>query len=93
MDQGVGYALREEYIHGETSDWVNFKFPTIQHSFDSDIVLLETPRENGPLGAIGIGEMAMNSTAPAVINAINDACGVRIYDLPATPDKIKKALK
>jgi aldehyde oxidoreductase len=35
----------------------------------------------------------MNSTAPAVINAINDACGVRIYDLPATPDKIKKALK
>jgi aldehyde oxidoreductase len=92
MDQGVGYALREEYIHGETSDWVNFKFPTIQHSFESEIVLLETPRENGPLGAIGIGEMAMNSTAPAVINAVNDACGVRIYDLPATPEKVKKAI-
>jgi aldehyde oxidoreductase len=93
MDQGVGYALREEYVHGKTSDWVNFKFPTIQNSFDSEIILLETPRDNGPLGAIGVGEMAMNSTAPAVINAINDACGVRIYNLPATPEKIKKALK
>ena len=93
MDQGVGYALREEYIHGTTSDWINFKFPTIQHSFESEIILLETPRENGPLGAIGVGEMAMNSTAPAVINAINDACGARIYNLPATPDKVLAALK
>jgi aldehyde oxidoreductase len=93
MDQGVGYALREEYVHGKTSDWVNFKFPTIQNSFDSEIILLETPRENGPLGAIGVGEMAMNSTAPAVINAINDACGARIYNLPATPEKVVQALK
>lgn len=72
---------------------MNFKFPTIQNSFDSEIILLETPRENGPLGAIGVGEMAMNSTAPAVINAINDACGARIYNLPATPEKVVQALK
>jgi aldehyde oxidoreductase len=36
----------------------------------------------------GVGEMTMTSTAPAVINAIKDACGVWIYDLPATPDKV-----
>ncbi len=52
----------------------------------------ETPRAKGTLGATGIGEMTMVSTAPAVINAIKDACAVRIYDLPATPDKIKAAL-
>ena len=55
-------------------------------------LIRETPRENGPLGATGIGEMTMCSTAPAVINAIKDACGVRIFDLPATPEKIRAAL-
>ena len=92
MDQGVGYALREEYIHGKTKDWVTFKFPTMKTAFDMDVIINETPRVKGPLGATGIGEMTMVNTAPAVINAIYEACGVRIYDLPATPEKIKAAL-
>lgn len=93
MDQGVGYALREEYIHGETKDWVTFKYPTFKTSFDMEIIPpLETPRKKGALGSIGVGEMTMVSTAPAVINAIHDACGVWITHLPATPDKVKKAL-
>jgi aldehyde oxidoreductase len=93
MDQGVGYALREEYIHGKSKDWRTFKFPTIETAFDIEYINRETPRIRGPLGATGIGEMTMVSTAPAVINAIYNACGVRVYDLPATPDKILKALK
>lgn len=92
MDQGVGWALREEYIHGKTRDYVASKFPKTTNSFDSEIIFRETPRPNGPLGATGIGETTMVSTAPAVINAIKDACGVRVYDLPATPTKIKTAL-
>jgi aldehyde oxidoreductase len=93
MDQGVGYALREEYVHGKTKDWVTFKFPTMKTSFDMEVITpLETPRTKGTLGSTGIGEMTMVSTAPAVINAIKDACGVRICDLPATPEKIKAAL-
>lgn len=92
MDMGVGYALREQYIHGQTRDWVTFKFPTMKTAFDMDVIIRETPRLKGPLGATGIGEMTMVSTAPAVTNAIKDACGVRIYDLPATPEKIKAAL-
>jgi aldehyde oxidoreductase len=92
MDQGVGYALREEYIHGKTKDWITFKFPTMKTSFDMDVIIRETPREKGPLGATGVGEMTMVPTAPAVINAIYNACGVRIYDLPATPEKIRAAL-
>jgi aldehyde oxidoreductase len=93
MDQGVGYALREEYVSGKTKDWVTFKYPTMKTAFDMEVVTpLETPRSKGTLGATGIGEMTMVSTAPAVINAIKDACGVRIFNLPATPEKIKAAL-
>jgi aldehyde oxidoreductase len=92
MDQGIGYALREEYDHGKTKDWVTFKFPKIENSFEVEFVVRETPRIRGPLGSTGIGEMTMVSTAPAITNAIYNACGVRIFDLPATPEKIKAAL-
>jgi aldehyde oxidoreductase len=84
--------LREEYIHGKTKDWNTFKFPTMKTAFDMDVIINETPRKRGPLGAVGIGEMTMVCTAPAVINAIYDACGARVYHLPATPEKIKAAL-
>lgn len=92
MDQGVGFALREEYIHGKTKDWVTFRFPTMKTVFDMDVIIRETPRNMGPLGATGVGEMTMVCTAPAVINAIYDACGARVFNLPATPEKVKAAL-
>ena len=44
MDMGVGFALRERYIAGQTKDWITFKFPTIGHSFDMETIILETPR-------------------------------------------------
>ena len=92
MDQGIGYALREEYVHGKSKDWITFKFPTINEAADVELIALETPRPTGTLGSTGIGEMTMVSTAPAVTNAIYNACGVRIYDLPATAEKIKAGL-
>jgi aldehyde oxidoreductase len=58
-----------------------------------EFIKRETPRKRGTLGSTGIGEMTMVSTAPAVTNAIYSACGARIYHLPATPDKVKTALK
>ena len=92
MDMGVGFALREEYVAGKTKDWVTFKFPTIKEHFKMETIIRETPRPKGPLGVTGIGEMCMVPTAPAVINAINNAVGVWICELPATPDKVKAAL-
>ncbi len=92
MDQGVGYALREEFILGKTKDFITFKFPTIKDSFEIEVITRETPRLGGPLGATGIGEMTMTSTAPAVANAIYNACGARIFNLPATPEKVKASL-
>jgi aldehyde oxidoreductase len=92
MDMGAGFALREEYVAGKTKDWVTFKFPNIRHAMDLETILVETPRELGTLGSVGIGEMAMVSTAPAIVNAIRDACGAMVYELPATPERVRAAL-
>jgi aldehyde oxidoreductase len=92
MDMGVGFALREKYVDGQTKDWVSFKFPTISHSFEMETIIRETPRIKGPLGATGVGEMTMVPTAPAIMNAIANACGARVRHLPATSDKVLAAL-
>ncbi len=91
-DMGAGYALREEYVAGKTKDWVTFKFPTINDSFEMESIIRETPRERGTKGSTGIGELTLLPTAPAIISAIKNAAGVWICDLPATPEKIKATL-
>jgi aldehyde oxidoreductase len=90
---GAGMALREEYVHGETVDWATYKFPTMNTTFDMETILLESPRKDGPLGATGVGEFTLVPTHPAIINAIDNAAGVRICELPATPAKILAGLK
>ncbi|MFH1033141.1 MAG: molybdopterin cofactor-binding domain-containing protein [Pseudomonadota bacterium] len=93
LDMGVGMALREHYVHGQSRDWLSFKFPTIKMSFPSRIVLVETPRAKGTLGAVGVGEFVLMPTAAAVMNAIDDASGARVRHLPATPEKVRQALE
>ncbi len=92
MDMGIGFALREEYVPGKSRDWITFKFPNIRYATDMETILVETPRELGTLGSVGIGEMAMVSTAPAIMNAIRDATGAMVFDLPATPERVRAAL-
>jgi len=92
MDMGIGFALREEYVPGKSRDWITFKFPSIRYATDMETILVETPRELGTLGSVGIGEMAMVSTAPAIMNAIRDATGAMVHDLPATPERVRAAL-
>jgi aldehyde oxidoreductase len=92
-DMGAGLALREKYVHGETVDWASYRYPTFSNSFPKETILLQEPRKNGPLGAAGVGEFTLMPTSPAILNAIHNAIGVRILDLPATPDKILASLK
>ena len=92
LDMGAGMALREEYIHGETKDWVSFKFPTIRNSFETETILIETPRIKGPMGAVGVGEFVLLPTCAAIMNAVEDATGARVRHLPATPKKVMSAL-
>jgi CO/xanthine dehydrogenase Mo-binding subunit len=56
-------------------------------------IILESGDGVGPFGAKGVGEPSVCSVAPAIANAVFDAVGVRIYDLPITPEKVLKAIQ
>jgi len=95
--QGIGWSLMED-LQFENGEIVNpnfhdYKMLTIKDIPKFSPLLIETIDPDGPFGAKGIGECAMVATAPAIINAIYDAVGVRIKELPATSEKIFKGLK
>jgi CO/xanthine dehydrogenase Mo-binding subunit len=56
-------------------------------------ILLESPLAAGPFGAKGIGEIGLFAVAPAIANALQNACGVRITELPMRPQKVLTALE
>ena len=94
VDMGVGMALREHYVHGLTTDWKGIKFPTMGTAFDIDVILLQTHRKRGTLGAVGVGEFVLLPTAAAIVSAIQNATGgSRICHLPATPERVLESLK
>lgn len=93
---GMGYALSEEYklIHGIplTDNLKKCGIPNINQTPEITTLIIEDEDPGGPYGAKGISEVATVPVTPAIINAIYDAVGVRIYDLPATKNKILKQL-
>ncbi len=95
--QGIGWALMEnlQFENGEVvnPNFHDYKMLTIKDVPKISSLLVETVDPNGPFGAKGIGECAMVPTAPAIVNAIYDAVGVRIKDLPATTEKVFQGLK
>lgn len=94
---GIGYALSEEILfeggvqlNPSLADYV------VSTSMDTppvDVIIVDNYDPTGPFGAKGVGEPILVPTAPAILNAIYDAVGVRLYSLPATPEKVLKALK
>jgi len=94
---GLGYALTEEVVHknGENmnANFRDYKLFTAKDAVKIKAPVIETIDKDGPFGAKGIGEPGCVPTAPAVANAVYDAVGVRIKDLPITPEKVLAALK
>lgn len=94
---GVGYALTEQVIleNGKNMNpnFRDYKVLTAKDAINIKTPIIETIDEHGPFGAKGIGEPGCVPTAPAIANAIYDAVGVRIRDLPITPERILAALK
>lgn len=94
--QGLGQALMEDYQlekgHTKTHGFAKYILPTSLDIPQINSILIEDRDPKSPLGAKGIGEPSLVPTAPAILNAIYDAIGVRIKSLPATPEKILAAL-
>jgi CO/xanthine dehydrogenase Mo-binding subunit len=90
--QGIGLALMEEYIPGRTENLHDYLIPTIGDVPEIECLLIEDGEPLGPYGAKGIGEPALIPTAPAILNAIHAATGVRLRHVPATPDRVRAAL-
>lgn len=94
---GLGLALNEEIrFKGSmvlNPSFLSYKIPTVLDVPEMVPLTVECPHPDGPYGAKGMGETTNVPTPPAIANAIFDAVGVRIKDLPITPDKVLAALR
>lgn len=92
VSMGVGYALMEEVEMNagkiRNLNYESYLIPTALDMPDVRPIVLELPGPHGPLGAKGLGEPATCIVAPAIVNAIHDACGKRVRDLPANLEQI-----
>ena len=95
--QGIGQALIEEMKFDDkgkclTTDFLDYKIYSAMDTPRIDSVLLDHPDPYGPFGAKSVSEMPTNGPAPVIGNAIFNAIGVRLRDLPYSPEKVLKAL-
>jgi CO/xanthine dehydrogenase Mo-binding subunit len=98
ITQGLGWALFESLIYDEngqllTSNLMDYALP---HSYDVpniQVDLVEIPSDLGPFGAKGVGEPPVVPVGAAIANAIFDATGVRMTQLPITPERVLRALQ
>lgn len=93
---GISNALFEEFKGSggkiENSSFADYKLATLADIPEIVAVIVESEHPEAPHGAKGIGEPAAAATPPAIANALYDAVGIRIFDLPITPEKVLRAL-
>ena len=94
---GQGYALSEEMLYEEgrlvTPSFSEYLMPTAMDMPRVECIILESRSGVGPYGAKGIGEPAMTAVAPAIANAVADAIGVRVFEMPITPERVVRAMQ
>jgi len=94
---GISFALTEQYRFSESGRMVNPSFgryglPTAPDVPEMQTILVDSYEPSGPFGAKSVGEIGINGAAPAIANAICDAVGVRLFDLPFTPEAVYRAI-
>jgi CO/xanthine dehydrogenase Mo-binding subunit len=95
---GMSHALYETTdpyypsVEHKPLNWTEYTLPGPHEAPVIESQILEYPSSNGPYGVKGVGEMTANAPIPAIANAVKDAIGVRIYELPITPERVLKAL-
>lgn len=98
VSMGVGFALQEEILFNKDGvqmnpNLTNYIMPTSLDMPEVEVDIVDNYDPSGPFGAKGVGEPTLVPTAAAIVNAIYDAVGVRIYSLPATAEKVHAAMK
>ena len=88
--QGIGMALSEEYVYDalgvlRNGSLLDYRMPTTLDTPNIETIVIEVPHPGHPLGVRGVGECAIVPPMAAIANALHDALGVRMYELPATP--------
>lgn len=96
--QGIGYALFEDFVIDPdtgvpiTENFDSYRIPKTLDVPEIEVILAGQPVASGPFGAKGVGEIGTIGVAPAIANAIYDAVGVRVTDLPITAEAVLKEL-
>jgi CO/xanthine dehydrogenase Mo-binding subunit len=88
---GLGFALMEEFEPGKTLSMKDYYIPTCADMPEVVPIIVESPEPSGPFGAKGVGEPALIPTAPAILNALANALGTRIFHLPANLERVLAA--
>ncbi len=96
--QGIGWALNEEYIYDEdgrlqNAGFLDYRIPVASDLPMIDTVIVEVPNPGHPYGVRGVGETSICPPLAAIANAVSNAAGVRMQDLPMRPSRILEALK
>jgi len=95
--QGLGFAVMEEVVQEggylKTESLGEYTLPTSMDAPRIDSHIVEVPVSSGPYGAKGVGEPALIPTAPAILNAITNAVGVRVTETPATMETIRRLIQ
>ena len=95
--QGIGWALNEEYIYNAegtmtNASFLDYRMPTCLDLPMIDTVIVEVPNPGHPYGVRGVGEVPIVPPPAAIANAIYDAIGIRMTELPMSPDRMLKAM-
>jgi len=90
---GIGLALMEEFVPGKSESLDNYYMPTSMDMPDIEVLIVEDEEPTGPYGAKGVGEPALIPQAASVMNAIQDAEGVRPFQLPCHIERLKKLIE
>src|SRR5881398_217062 len=95
--QGIGWALNEEYIYDKSgrldnAGFLDYRVPVASDMPMIEAVMIEVPNPRHPFGARGVGEVPIVPPMAAVANAVADATGIRMRDLPISPPKLRAAI-
>ncbi|MDR7544522.1 MAG: nicotinate dehydrogenase medium molybdopterin subunit [Armatimonadota bacterium] len=97
LAMGLGYALSEEMVTVDgrvlNTTFADYLIPTAADVPPMTVAIVEQPDPTGPFGAKGVGEPTLLPTAPAIVNAIYDAVGIRLRELPITAERVLAALR